>query len=27
VLASNLYDENDYYRDYEEFIQAVRGAR
>jgi hypothetical protein len=22
VLASNLYDEGDYYRDYEEFVQA-----
>jgi len=27
VLASNLYDENDYYRDYEEFIQAVKETR
>lgn len=25
VLASNLYDENDYYRDYTEFIRAVKG--
>lgn len=25
VLASNLYDEEDYYRDYESFINAVRG--
>jgi dTDP-4-dehydrorhamnose 3,5-epimerase-like enzyme len=25
VLASNLYDENDYYRDYAEFIRAVKG--
>lgn len=25
VLASNLYDEEDYYRDYELFIKAVRG--
>lgn len=24
VLASEVYDENDYYRDYREFIQAVR---
>ena len=24
VLASNLYDENDYYRDYQEFLKAVR---
>ena len=23
VIASNCYDESDYYRDYEEFIQAV----
>ena len=27
VLASNLYDESDYYRDYDTFINAVRGAR
>ncbi|ABQ27352.1 sugar 3,4-ketoisomerase [Geotalea uraniireducens] len=26
VLASNLYDEEDYYRDYESFIKAVRGG-
>lgn len=25
VLASNLYDEDDYYRDYDSFIKAVRG--
>lgn len=25
VLASNLYDEADYYRDYNEFLKAVRG--
>jgi len=25
VLASNLYDEEDYYRDYDPFIKAVRG--
>lgn len=25
VLASNLYDEEDYYRDYDSFIKAVRG--
>jgi len=25
VLASDLYDESDYYRDYHEFLQAVRG--
>jgi hypothetical protein len=24
VLASNLYDEADYYRDYQEFLKAVR---
>ena len=24
VLASNLYEESDYYRDYSEFIQAVK---
>lgn len=24
VLASNFYDESDYYRDYEEFLRAVR---
>jgi hypothetical protein len=24
VLASTLYDENDYYRNYEEFLQVVR---
>jgi hypothetical protein len=27
VLASNLYDEDDYYRDYEEYINAARGTR
>jgi hypothetical protein len=26
VLASNLYDEADYYRDYDAFIEAVRGG-
>ena len=26
VLASNLYDEADYYRDYHSFVNAVRGA-
>lgn len=26
VLASNLYDEADYYRDYEEFVRAVKGG-
>lgn len=25
VLASNFYDEADYYRDYEEFLDAVKG--
>ncbi|ATX80300.1 WxcM-like, C-terminal [Mariprofundus aestuarium] len=25
VLASELYDENDYYRDYEKFVAQVRG--
>ena len=25
VLASNLYEEEDYYRDYDQFIKAVRG--
>jgi hypothetical protein len=25
VLASNLYDENDYYRDYQEYVSALRG--
>jgi hypothetical protein len=24
VLASNLYDESDYYRDYDEFVKAVK---
>lgn len=24
VLASNLYDENDYYRDYKKFLKAVK---
>lgn len=27
VLASNLYDEEDYYRDYEEYIRVIRGIR
>ncbi|HRJ73181.1 MAG TPA: FdtA/QdtA family cupin domain-containing protein [Terrimicrobiaceae bacterium] len=27
VLASNLYDESDYYRNYDEFLQAVRNPR
>lgn len=27
VLASQKYDESDYYRDYDEFIEAVRGAQ
>jgi hypothetical protein len=27
VLASTLYDEADYYRDYQEFLRAVRSAR
>lgn len=27
VLASNLYDEEDYYRDYDSFIKAVRGEK
>jgi hypothetical protein len=27
VLASAPYEETDYYRDYQEFVQAVRGAR
>ena len=27
VLASELYSENDYYRDYEQFRSAVRGDR
>ncbi len=26
VLASNRYSEDDYYRDYDEFIRAVRGG-
>jgi len=26
VLASNLYDEEDYYRDYDSFIKAARGG-
>lgn len=26
VLASNNYDEDDYYRNYDEYIQAVRGV-
>lgn len=26
VLASDYYDENDYYRDYQEFTEAVRAA-
>jgi dTDP-4-dehydrorhamnose 3,5-epimerase-like enzyme len=27
VLASEFYDESDYYRDYEEFLAAVKGSR
>lgn len=27
VLASEHYDESDYFRDYDEFLRAVRGAR
>lgn len=27
VLASQEYDESDYYRDYDEFIKAVRGGQ
>lgn len=27
VLASNSYDEADYYRDYDEFLQAAKGQR
>lgn len=27
VLASNLYDEDDYYREYDEYIAAVKGGR
>lgn len=27
VLASNLYDESDYYRDYQEFLKALKPAR
>jgi WxcM-like, C-terminal len=27
VLASNRYDEDDYYRDYDRFVDAVRGER
>ncbi|MBN2686055.1 MAG: WxcM-like domain-containing protein [Pontiellaceae bacterium] len=26
VLASNLYDENDYYRDYDEYMKVVKGV-
>ena len=26
VLASRRYDESDYYRDYDDFLEAVRGA-
>ncbi|MEP7058833.1 MAG: FdtA/QdtA family cupin domain-containing protein [Caldimonas sp.] len=26
VLASNVYDENDYYRNYDEFVSVARGA-
>lgn len=26
VLASNLYDEEDYYRDYDDFILALKGS-
>lgn len=27
VLASNVYDEADYYRDHDEFVRALRGGR
>jgi dTDP-4-dehydrorhamnose 3,5-epimerase-like enzyme len=27
VLASETYDESDYYRDYEDFLSAVKGAQ
>lgn len=27
VLASNLYDEDDYYRDYGEYVKVLRGGR
>jgi len=27
VLASNLYDEEDYYRDYDSYIKAARGKK
>ena len=27
ALASDYFDESDYYRDYEEFLEAVRGQR
>jgi dTDP-4-dehydrorhamnose 3,5-epimerase-like enzyme len=27
VLASDYYDESDYFRDYEEFLQATKGRR
>ena len=27
VLASNLYTEDDYYRDYQKFIKAVKGGK
>lgn len=27
VLASNIYDEDDYYREYDPFIKAVRGEQ
>ena len=27
VLASEFYDESDYYRDYEEFLSVARGAK
>ena len=27
VLASNHYDENDYYRDYDEYLQALKDLR
>lgn len=27
ALASNVYDEADYYRDHDEFVRALRGGR
>ena len=27
VLASNLYDESDYYRDYDEYLRVVNGSK